>query len=270
MKLSRLAWQQIHPIYLTVQHHRFNQELLNGSLPFVKFRRFLQQDVYYLSNLARCFGIIGRKTHSHSHFFLNYEDDGFKDELDCIHYYSLQDNDSPPTDPLSNRRGAVKKSEEVTWNGLTSATRDYTDYLLRTAAFEPVEIAIASVLPCFWFFRELGVSMSTHEISTQTNPYARWINTYSDQRFSDSVNQMIQLFDEVAFFSSDEMKKRMLSACNRSAQFEWRFVNELDYPLSYSPSLFKKPQSVAARSQNETIDEAFCQKTEADASWVNK
>lgn len=226
--LSTVAWQQIRPIYLDIMRHRFNQELLDGSLPPVKFRRFLKQDVYYLRNLARCLGIIGRKVHSQNYFFLSYEDDGFKEELDYIHCYFLQNNFSYPTDTVC-----------------LAATRDYSDYQLRTAACEPVEVAIASVLPCFLFFRELGIWMNANMTSTQNHPYIRWINTYSSKNFCDSVDHIIEIFDEVAFFTSDEIRQRMLMACKKSARFEWRFVNEIENPPGCSLNLFKDMTATA-------------------------
>lgn len=230
-KLSTVAWRQMHPIYLSIQRHHFNQNLRDGSLSPVTFKRFLKQDVYYLRNLARCMGLIGRKAGSDGFFFLSYEDDGFKDELDFIHHYFLQDDCSHAH--------------------ITAATRDYTDFLLRTASREPVEIAIASVLPCFWLFKELGVWMNSTMPSILNHPHERWIETYSDENFSDSVDHLIRVFDEVASFAPKAIQERMIATSIKSAQLEWRFINEVYHPSHHSLSLFKKGSStVGATAQN--------------------
>lgn len=244
-KLSTVAWQQIYPIYLSLQQHRFNQQLRDGSLPPEIFRRFLIQDAYYLKSLARCFGIIGRKLPSHSHFFLSYEEDGFKDEMDLINHYLKDDFESRPLES-----GAVNNSTQ----NITPATRDYADGLLYTAACEPPEIALAHLLACFRYFLELSIWMNATTIrSIPNHPQALWINTYSDESFRDSVDHFTRIYDEVASFASKTIQQRMLAASVKGAKLELRFIDEIYCPPRHSLSLFKNTPSTAPGTPT-TID----------------
>ncbi|MDE0940491.1 MAG: carboxy terminal-processing peptidase, partial [Pirellulales bacterium] len=58
----------------------------------------------------------------------------------------------------------------------TATCFSYTNYLVATAQGEPVEVAVASVLPCFWIYWEVGRHIQTR--AGPSNPYERWINTY--------------------------------------------------------------------------------------------
>ncbi|MFV9927060.1 MAG: hypothetical protein AB8V23_04640 [Candidatus Midichloria sp.] len=49
--------------------------------------------------------------------------------------------------------------------------------LLYVCSNEPVEVATAAVLPCFWVYNEVGLSIARY--ASADNPYARWIESYS-------------------------------------------------------------------------------------------
>ena len=209
MKLSTRAWRQVSPTFNAIKQHPFNRELIDGSLPKIKFACFLDNDVYHLINFARCLSIIARKTHTHHQFFWCYEDSPFKEVLDFVHFYFKKEFNLPGT------------------KNITRATKHYSDYLLRTTACEPVEIAIAAILPCFWIYRELGLWIAAANASVdKQHPFTRWIETYSSDNFNDSTDEAIQIFDDTGRFATSTMQQRMLDAFVKSTHFEWHFLND--------------------------------------------
>lgn len=229
MKLSTRAWRQVSPTFDAIKQHPFNRELIDGSLSKIKFACFLDNDVYHLKNFARCLGIIARKAHTHQHFFWCYDDSPFKEVLDFVHFYFKNELNLPET------------------KNITRATKHYSDYLLRTTACEPVEIAIAAILPCFWIYRELGFWIVANKSVDKQHPFARWIETYSSESFSDSVDEAIQIFDETGRFCTHTTQQRMLDSFVKSTYFEWHFLNDAYHQVFFDNKnphvLFKKTAS---------------------------
>ena len=94
-----------------------------------------------------------------------------------------------------------------------------------------MEVAIAAVLPCFWVCKIVGESI--YQQAQHNNPYLRWIETYSGEDFTNSVNAAIQIFDDVAMLASDTVRADMLDAFYKSTVFEWHFWND-----AYSKKVF--------------------------------
>jgi thiaminase (transcriptional activator TenA) len=108
---------------------------------------------------------------------------------------------------------------------LTPATLNYTNYLLRMCAMEPVEVSIAAILPCFWVYRDIGRHIAQH--TAPHNPFARWIDTYAGDAFDACVREAITIFDILADSASDAIRAKMLDAFYKSTCLEWHFWNDV-------------------------------------------
>lgn len=207
MKLSTKAWEISTNVYESIIHHPFNQELMDGTLSKDKFAYYIEQDSHYLHDFARCHAVIASKVSlEHVRTFLKYADYTFVAEQEVVHHF-------------------FKKTFNFKETGLLSpATLSYTSYLLRVATMESVEIGVAAILPCFWVYREVGLFIAKHSISS--NPYARWIETYSSEDFSASVTEVIDIFDNLAAESTSATQNKMLEAFYKSTCLEWHFWND--------------------------------------------
>lgn len=78
----------------------------------------------------------------------------------------------------------------------------YTQYLIATAATASLEEAVVAVLPCFWIYREVGRDLAA--CFNKENSYARWIETYSGEEYSQGTDQAILLLDELVVSSNPE------------------------------------------------------------------
>lgn len=103
----------------------------------------------------------------------------------------------------------------------TPVCEHYVSYLLRVAALEPFEVALAALLPCFWIYREVGKHI--HGAAASPNPYKAWIDTYAGVEFDQAVNAVIKVVDEVANGASPRTRDAMHHAFKRASQLEWMF-----------------------------------------------
>lgn len=207
MKLSHQAWQKSLEIFNAIVNHPFNQKLMQGTLERNTFAYYVEQDSLYLQDFARCHALIASKISlEYVRIFLRYSDYTFIAEQEVVHEF-------------------FRKTFNFEATGrVTPATLSYTSYLLRICATEPVEVAVAVILPCFWIYREVGLFIAKH--AEKNNPYARWIETYAGEDFGRAVEEVIDIFDTLAEKSSEETRKKMLEAFYKSTCLEWHFWND--------------------------------------------
>jgi thiaminase/transcriptional activator TenA len=108
----------------------------------------------------------------------------------------------------------------------------YTHYLLRMASTAPVEESVASLLPCFWIYQQVGQRALAKKIPN--NPYQEWIDLYSSIEFDHSVALIITTLNELSEHASVVCKKKMLSAFRHASLCEWQFWQRAYYQASWS------------------------------------
>jgi thiaminase (transcriptional activator TenA) len=111
-----------------------------------------------------------------------------------------------------------------------TATRAYTDFLLRTAALADFGELVAALLPCMWGYSELGQRLAQDRRPAEER-YARWIEMYSGEEFANLARWCREVCDEVADGAGEEGKGRMRDAFVASSRYElefwesaWRFA----------------------------------------------
>jgi len=214
MSLSQKAWELSAPIITAIKDHPFNQELMAGSLRQDIFAYYIEQDSLYLQDFSRSLALIASKIPlPYVRRFLRYSEGALIAEQEVVHQFF---------------RNTFHFHET---GGLTPATLSYTSFLLRMCAQEPVEVALAALLPCFWVYREVGLWIAQHADSA--NPYARWIDTYSGDEFGASVTEVIGIFDALAEKASESLQKKMLEAFYKSTCLEWHFWNDAYHKTTF-------------------------------------
>jgi thiaminase/transcriptional activator TenA len=208
-KLSDRAWEKAATIIQAIKSHPFNRELASGSLEGAKFAYYIEQDTLYLQDFAKSLALIAARVPVVLvRDFLSLSEGALIAEQEVVH-------------------GFFRDTFRFTETGnITPATLSYTSYLLQTSALACVEVAIAAVLPCFWVYREVGLSIAASSTSLDQNPYARWIETYSGPEFAAAVQKAIAAFDTVALTASEATREAMLEAFYKSTVLEWHFWND--------------------------------------------
>ncbi len=216
MSLSKKAWEKSLGVYNAIINHPFNQELMQGTLDKEKFAYYIEQDVLYLQDFSKCHTIIASRIGlEYMQKFLKYAEYTLIAEQEVVHHFF---------EDVFN----FKKT-----NLVSPATHIYTGFMLKSCISGPVEVAVASILPCLWVYREVGLFIAKH--SDSSNPYYRWIDTYAGEDFAKTVEEAIAIFDDLADKTTDAIREKMLEAFYQSVRLEWHFWND-----SYKMEVFDK------------------------------
>ena len=153
MKWTEQAWKKIESNYSAILDMPFVQELANGTLPKNKFQFYMAQDSIYLEHFGRALALIGAKSHDigDALAYLRFAEGAIVVE-NALHESYFQDF-------------GVKDKGKI-----QPACHHYTHFLKSTAAMEPVEVAMAATLPCFWIYKKVGDQIYKGQ-QTFNNPY---------------------------------------------------------------------------------------------------
>ncbi len=188
-----------------IYQHPFNQELAKGTLAIEKFIFYLNQDALFLADFSKALALTAiRLPHNQqSELFIQFAIDALKAERE-LHHNILK---KYPTTHNTHQQSPFCFM--------------YSNYLLRMASTAAVEESVASLLPCFWVYLQVGQRANTKKILN--NPYQEWIDLYSSHEFNHSVNLMITTTNELAAHASNRCQQKMLSAFRLATLCEWRF-----------------------------------------------
>ncbi|MFC7522898.1 thiaminase II [Parapedobacter sp. GCM10030251] len=205
MTWSEQAWRAIEPIYQSIIGMPFLTELREGTLPMEKFQFYMAQDSGYLAHFGRALALIGTRA---------------ADNDDALAFMRFGANaiivESALHESYFRDFGVVERGV------LEPGCHHYVHYLKSVAALEPVEVAMAAVLPCFWIYKEVGDYTYAHQ-KTHDNPYRRWIETYAGEDFAESVQQAISRCNRAAGATTDRMRAQMIEAFVTASRLEYRF-----------------------------------------------
>lgn len=211
MKWSDTAWEEAAPVFRKILEHPFITELAAGTLSRDRFATYLVQDSLYLREYARVMSLIASRLENpeHAALFLASAMENLDSEKEIHDLYldgtGLRDIREPAMSP---------------------ACLMCSSHLWRQAAAEPLEIALASVLPCFVVYDKTGKSVyAAAALSLDSNPYREWISLYGSGSFDDSTARITELCNDAAAASSEEMRKKMTEAFVTGVKMEWMFWN---------------------------------------------
>lgn len=192
-------------IRANIHSHPFNIELSQGTLPQDKFIFYLIQDSFYLAEFSRALAITAGRLQHHFHRrqFTDFTLGAIESEQALhTHYlntYEINLDDSQPSPTCFM----------------------YTNYLLNIVSLASIEEAIASVLPCFVIYQEVGFKMLQYQ--HEAHPYRDWIGLYGSSEFESSTKSAIDIVNFMGSSASTKLQEKMISAFVRSAQLEWYF-----------------------------------------------
>lgn len=204
MSFTKSLWNETRGMFEAILAHPFNRELANGSLDPERFSFYVQQDSLYLVDYARALALLAAKAPSSSaaESLLLYAKEGIQVEQVLHGHYFKAFNITP----------AARQEP---------ACFAYTQFLLACTALEAYPVGLAAVLPCFSIYREVGLHISRRAVVP--NPYAEWIETYSDETFGLAVQRMQELTDAAADSASVRDRAAMREVYVISTRCEWRF-----------------------------------------------
>lgn len=205
MQWSQEAWQAALPVYTKILELDFIRELMDGSLPQEKFRFYIQQDALYLNGFGKALAGIAAKLDNPGHMaaFATFAGETMAVERDMHQKFFA----------------ILGKTEDLE---PSPSCLLYTSYMLRQLADAPVEVALASVLPCFWVYKEVGDYILAKQSRTG-NQYQSWIDTYGGEEYGSAVTRAIGICDTLAAECTPKRREAMTRAYVLCTKMEWMF-----------------------------------------------
>lgn len=202
-----------------IYHHPFNQDLLKGTLLPTTFRFFIEQDSLYLHDFSTVLRTIAKrlpqKNYSHQFELLSKE---IIDTERNLHFKYL--GDPRPFLFFNGKKSPPQKMPIV---------RAYTEHLIQKANSASIEEAIASILPCFWIYNELGQKLFLSSYH-KNNPYCAWIASYSSPQFTQATQSIIETIETLSATSADfSTQQNIIGAFRVSAEYEILFWDHCYY-----------------------------------------
>jgi thiaminase/transcriptional activator TenA len=212
-------------IWTGLHAHPFLGELARGVLPLEKFRFFLEQDIMYLPDFARCLATAAAKsgTEAELGFFARQLDGTIN--LELPNQYRVLDQVC--------RLGAADRGGAL---GKAPANVAYTSFMLSVAAQGgPLEI-MAAILPCAWSYAEIAGRLAD-EIADHP-VYRDWVGFYTTDEVLGLVRQMRQSFDEMAVQAAPgpQTRQRLAEIFATSSRLEGAFW-DMAYTLDQWPDI---------------------------------
>jgi thiaminase (transcriptional activator TenA) len=217
MPFSHQLRQAASEVWEAQHEHPFVRGIGDGTLDPVRFRFYVRQDYLFLIEYGRLLALACTRAPRLELMerFAELAHSTLRTEMDLHRAYAVDWGIS---------RGELERERPHT------ATRAYTDFLLRTAALGDFAELVAALLPCMWGYSELGQSLAQDRPATEKR-YARWIEMYSGEEFANLARWCREVCDEAAAGAGEEAEDRMRDAFVASSRYElefwesaWRFA----------------------------------------------
>jgi thiaminase/transcriptional activator TenA len=205
---SATAWQRNLPVFDAIRTMPFVEALADGSLSLDRFRHFIIQDSHYLIAFARALALAAAKA----------------DDPAGIVQFSQAARDAVVVERSLHDDYFVRfgiSREDFTDTPLSPVCDHYVNFLVAKAHAEPYPVVLATVLPCFWIYAEVGRDILARAV--RPNPYDAWIDTYAGEEFHEVVRAAIEATDRAAVKAAPETLAAMHAAYGRASQLEWMF-----------------------------------------------
>ena len=201
-------WDGIADIYAAILRHPFVTGLTDGSLPADAFSGFVVQDVLFLRGYAKALtGIASRAPRTAETEMFGRQAAGIVTAEMRLHDSLLADLDIDP---------AVLTAAQP-----TPVTLAYTSYLIATALGGSYADGVATALPCYWIYWEVGKHLLGR--GSPDPRYQRWIDTYGGDDFGNDVLEVLAVADGVASELTPVARDRMRGHFRVSSRYELMF-----------------------------------------------
>lgn len=170
--------------WVNYTHHPFLEQLANGTLPEVCFKRFLTQDYLFLIHFSRAYALLAAKS-----MRLN----DIKDALAGL---------KSITEEMPLHVGYCAKwgiSEKDLENEIEATqTIAYTRFVLDIGQIGDRLDLMAALMPCVAGYAEIGMRLASSKNTVfDGNPYAEWIKNYESEEYYQGVQTSIHMLNRL-------------------------------------------------------------------------
>ncbi len=204
MRFSDLQLKAI-PLVEEILVHPFLVGLADGNLPVEAMVLYLQQDQLYLFDFSRALqGLADKATSERDKLCLqNFALQAVADE-NCL-YERILKTKPLPLEELTKRKACLA----------------YTEFLSCMVATRSITEGLASVVPCFWVYAEVGRALKSK--SCAGNPYQAWLDCYASLEFQQATECMVELFERHLLSVPDRLAPSVAEVFLTAIKLEWEF-----------------------------------------------
>lgn len=202
-------------LVLFTQHPMYRGIYL-GHLPKPVFHAFLMQDKIYLAAFANALKVTAHrlKNSEHQAIFHDLAYDVSETERH-LHKYLM---------PLQSPRFF---STYLSPPKILPSVQTYIHHLETASQDAALHIAVASVIPCFYLYSQLGQTMMQAEIGA-ANPYRLWINSCISSDFLSSNKKIVSVMNALGEELSSSEEDQAIQTVLQSTDLEIGFWNEIE------------------------------------------
>ena len=219
---SEDAWKTSEPVYQQILSHPFISGLISGDLPAEIFQHYIEQDSLYLREYGRVMAVMSSRfpDPETSRLFITFAQENLDAEKSLHDFYMSVAGQCSHFASHEPGKVAVHSCSPSPTCLLCSS------HLWRQAVSEPLEVALASVLPCFTVYSRVGQAVCEAASKTlETNPYREWISIYGGTSFDEPTEKLVALCNDAAAGAAPAMRDRMTEAFVMGVKLEWLFWN---------------------------------------------
>ncbi len=202
-------WAAMEPFYRGIVEQPFLTELRDGTLPKETFRRFVIQDGKYLSDYGRCLAMCAARVGNDDDLIVFCEAASRVIQVErTMHAEFLTELGLTPKDVSTAQRSPTLVA--------------YTSWAKQACGMGERHEALASVLPCFWIYCEVGQHLKS--VGGSKDPlYQRWIDKYAGDPFVAATQQAVDACGRMAELVGAAGLDSMVETAQMSARYEWMF-----------------------------------------------
>ena len=206
--LTQTLWGDIETLFDAILAHPFLEGLVEGDLPEETFGHYLVQDALYLQVFARALSSLGGRapTTEDTEFFATRAARVVSVER-TLHRELLG--------ALGMRTDDLRRAE------LSPTGLAYTSYISARVNGGFFADGLASVLPCFWIYREVAKRLA--EQGSRSPLYQSWIDSYESPEFQAGVDSVLELMDRVGRTLSGSELVIVRTTFAGASRYEWMF-----------------------------------------------
>lgn len=196
-------WQALH-------EHPFLRELADGTLALDRFRFYVEQDLFFLPELARAVGL-GVVTAGDEATMRH-----FAEELTAVAEQEIANNRGLLGEVVA--LGAADRGGSVL---AAPATVAYGGFLVATAGRGGSLEIMAALLPCTWSYADIAVGLRD-EIAPHP-VYERWARYFASHEYVELIAGRRRTLDELAAAVEPARRRRLSEIFTMSTRLELAF-----------------------------------------------
>jgi len=199
-----------------IYSHPFNHQLCLGTLPKETFKFYLEQDALYLLEFAKALEILSKRFGQDTEYSRQFKrlSESMLAEERSIAFKAHKITNSNLLFFSQHQRNQREKIDIIA---------DYGNHLIESASDAPIVEAVASCVPCFFVYQQLGEQMIPK--CHPDNPYKSWISSYSSPQFLSSTKSIIMTLNKLMADIPHESREeeRIIASFIKSAACELKF-----------------------------------------------